>query len=181
MNGAEAGGPLVPRLLAHLVDASRKYAWTVVLAGILLGGGAGFYASRHLGVNTNTDEMFSTSLPWRQREIAFERDFPQLQGLLVAVIDAKVPEAAEETARDLARVLRPDDRLFSMVSRPGSSPYFSKEGLLFLSTSDLARLLNRIVDAQPFLGKLAQDPTARGLFSALGLLGQGVTHGGANL
>ncbi|MGH7079572.1 MAG: MMPL family transporter [Acetobacteraceae bacterium] len=181
MNGAEAGGPLVPRLLAHLVDASRRSAWTVVLAGILLGAGTGFYASRHLGVNTNTDEMFSTSLPWRQREIAFERDFPQLQGLLVAVIDAKVPEAAEETARDLARVLRPDHRLFSMVSRPGSSPYFSKEGLLFLSTSDLARLLNRIVDAQPFLGKLAQDPTARGLFSALGLLGQGVTHGGANL
>ncbi|MGH7121355.1 MAG: MMPL family transporter, partial [Acetobacteraceae bacterium] len=181
MNGAEAGGPLVPRLLAHLVDASRRYAWTVMLAGILFGLGAGFYASRHLGVNTNTDEMFSASLPWRQREIAFERDFPQLQGFLVAVIDAKVPEAAEETARDLARALRPEHRLFSTVSEPGSSPYFSKEGLLFLSTSDLARLLNRIVDAQPFLGKLAQDPTAGGLFSALGLLGQGVTHGGVNL
>ncbi len=181
MRGTDDGGPLLQRLLAHLVTASRRYARAVVLAGILLAGGAGFYASRHLGVNTNTDEMFSASLPWRQREIAFERAFPELQGLLVAVIDARAPEAGEETARDLARALRPDQRLFSMVSRPGSSPYFSKEGLLFLSTSDLTRLLNRIVDAQPFLGKLAQDPTARGLFSALGLLGQGVVHGGANL
>jgi len=181
MRGMESRGLLLERLLTRLVDASRRYAWTVVLAGILLAGGAGLSASRHLGVNTNTDEMFSASLPWRQREIAFERAFPELQGLLVAVIDAKVPEAAQETARDLARALRPDHKLFSMVSRPGSSPYFSKEGLLFLSTSDLTRLLNRIVDAQPFLGKLAADPTARGLFSALGLLGQGVTHDGANL
>ncbi|MGH7056347.1 MAG: MMPL family transporter [Acetobacteraceae bacterium] len=181
MKGTEPRRPLLQRLLVHLVDASRRYAWTVVLGGLLLATGAGFYASRHLGVNTNTDQMFSASLPWRQRKIAFEREFPKLQGLLVAVIDARLPEAGEETARNLARALRPDHKLFSMVSRPGSSPYFSKEGLLFLSTNDLARLLNRIVDAQPFLGKLAQDPTARGLFSALGLLGQGVTHDGANL
>ncbi|MGH7103616.1 MAG: MMPL family transporter [Acetobacteraceae bacterium] len=181
MRAAGPHGLLLQRLLARLVDASQRYAPMVVLGGILLASGAGLYASRHLGVNTNTDEMFPASLSWRQQEIAFERDFPQLQGLLVAVIDAKVPEAAEETARDLARALRPDQRRFAMVNRPGSSPYFSKEGLLFLSSSDLTRLLNRIVDAQPFLGELAQDPTARGLFSALGLLGQGVTHGGANL
>ncbi len=177
----EAGGAVIPRLLARLVDASRRHARLVVLAGLLLAAGAGVYARHHLGVNTDTDQMFSASLPWRQREIAFEHAFPQFQGLLVAVIDAKVPEEAEETARGLAHALSSDHAHFSMVSRPGASPYLAKEGLLFLSTSDLTRLLNRIVDAQPFLGKLAQDPTARGLFSALGLLGQGVTHGGTNL
>ena len=80
----------------------------VVLAGILLAAGSGFYASRHLGVNTDTDQMFSASLPWRQRAMALDRAFPQFQGLLVAVIDAKVPEEAEVTARDLTRALAAD-------------------------------------------------------------------------
>ncbi|HTU55944.1 MAG TPA: MMPL family transporter [Acetobacteraceae bacterium] len=181
MNRAEPGATLLQRLLAHLVDASRRNAWWVVLVGIVLAAGSGFYASRHLGVNTDTDQMFSASLSWRQREMAFERAFPQFQGLLVAVIDAKVPEEAEATARGLAGALASDRADFSMVSRPGSSPYLAKEGLLFLSTPDLTRLLNRVIGAQPFLGKLAADPTARGLFAALGLLGQGVTHGSADL
>jgi hopanoid biosynthesis associated RND transporter like protein HpnN len=181
MTRKESGASFVQRALVRVVDASRRRAWMVVLAGILLAAGSGFYASGHLGVNTDTDQMFSASLPWRQRAMALDRAFPQFQGLLVAVIDAKVPEEAEETARDLARTLAPDHALFSMVSRPDASPYLQKEGLLFLSTPELTSLLNRTIDAQPFLGTLSADPTARGLFSALGLLGQGVTHGDADL
>jgi hypothetical protein len=148
---------------------------------ILLAAGSGFYASHYLGVNTDTDQMFSASLPCRQRAMAMDRAFPQFQGLLVAVIDANVPEEAEQTARDLTHALAANHTDFSMVSRPGSSSYRSKEGLLFLSTPELTDLMNRTIDAQPFLGTLSGDPTSRGLFSALGLLGQGVTHGDANL
>jgi len=103
MHGAVPVGSTLQRLLVGLVGTSRKYAWAVVIAGVLFASGAGVYASRHLGVNTDTDQMFSASLPWRQREMSLEREFPQFQGLLVAVIDAKAPEAAEETARDLAQ------------------------------------------------------------------------------
>ena len=181
MSSTGSGPALLQRALVRLADASRRHAWTVVLAGILLAAGSGFYASHHLGVDTDTDQMFSASLPWRQRAMALDRAFPQFQGLLVAVIDANVPEEAEQTARDLTHALAADHTDFSMVSRPGSSPYLSKEGLLFLSTPELTDLMNRTIDAQPFLGTLSADPTSRGLFSALGLLGQGVTHGDANL
>jgi hypothetical protein len=68
----------------------------------------------HLGVNTDTDQMFFASLPWRQRAMALDRAFPQFQGLLVAVVDANVPEEAEETARDLTRALAADHKDFSM-------------------------------------------------------------------
>jgi len=95
------GLPGVAHMLARLVDVSRRQAVLVVLGGILLAAGSGFYASRHLSVNTDTDQMFSASLPWRQHAMAMERAFPQFQGLLVAVIDAKVPEEAEEAADDL--------------------------------------------------------------------------------
>jgi uncharacterized protein len=181
MSGTGSGASLLQRALVQLVDASRRHAWTVVLAGTLLAVGSGLYASHHLGLNTDTDQMFSASLPWRQRAMVLDRAFPQFQGLLVAVIDANVPEEAEETARDLTRVLATDRTDFSMVVRPGSSPYLSKEGPLFLSAPELTHLMNRTIDAQPFLGTLSADPTSRGLFSALGLLGQGVMHGDANL
>ena len=168
MSGTDSDASLLQRALVRLVDASRRHAWMVVLAGVLLAAGSGFYASHHLGVNTDTDEMFSASLPWRQRAMALDRAFPQFQGLLVAVIDANVPEEAEETARDLTRALAADHTDFSMVSRPGSSPYLSKEGLLFLSTPELTDLMNRTIDAQPFLGTLSADPTSRGLFYRAG-------------
>src|SRR5262245_58590304 len=143
MSTTGSGASFFQRALVRLVDASRRHAWTVVLAGIVLAAGSGLYSSGHLGVNTDTDQMFSASLPCRQRAMALDRAFPQFQGLLVVVIDANAPEEAEETARDLTQALAVDQRHFSIVSRPGSSPYLSKEGLLFLSVPELTDLMNR--------------------------------------
>ena len=151
------------------------------LGGIVLAAASGLYASRHLGIDTDTDRMFDASLPWRQHAMALDRAFPQFQGLLVAVINADVAEEAEATARDLAGALSAIHADFSMVRRPDASPYLRNEGLLLLSTGQLTDVLNRTIDAQPFLGKLAADPTAVGLFSALSLLGTGVTHDDADL
>ena len=177
--------PDVASLLQHalvgLVDRSRRHAWFVVIAGMLLAGASGLYASRHLGISTDTDQMFAASLPWRQHAMALSRAFPQSQGLLVAVIDGDTPEAADATAQGLAHALSDDHTHFTEVRRPDASPYLRKEGLLLLPVQQLTDLLNRTIDAQPFLGKLAADPTVRGLFSALSLLGQGVTNGDADL
>ena len=172
---------LLQRALTGVVDFSRRFAVWVVLAGVVVAGASGFYARHHLGIDTDTDHMFAASLPWRQHQMALDRDFPQFQGLLVAVINADVPEEADATAQALAQALAKDHTHFSMVRRPDSSPYLRREGLLLLPTDQLNDLLNRTIDAQPFLGKLAADPTARGLFSALSLLGQGVTHDHADL
>ena len=82
------------RLLVGLVDLCRSNALRVVVAGGLLAVFAGWYAGRHLGIDTETDDMFAESLPWRQRAKIFAEAFPQFQNLLVVVIDAKEPEAA---------------------------------------------------------------------------------------
>jgi uncharacterized protein len=171
----------LPLLLARLAELCRRYALPVVLGGVLLAGFSAFWAVGHLGVSTNTDNLFSPDLPWRQRAAAFNRHFPQFNNLLVAVIDAKQPEEADATANDLAAKLSADPTHFLTVRRPDNSPFLRKQGLLFLDTPQLTDLLNRTIDAQPFLGQLVADPTARGLFSALGLLGLGVTHGDTDL
>jgi len=169
------------RPLVGLVDFCRRNSLRVVLAGGLLAVLAGWYAAGHLGINTDTDQMFAASLPWRQRAELFKSYFPQFRDLLVAVIDAKEPEEAEATAAGLAERLAEDRTNFLSVSRPDASPFLKREGMLFLETSRLESLLDRTIDAQPFLGELAQDPSARGVFKSLSLLGTGVVEGKADL
>jgi len=169
------------RLLVGLVAACHRHARLVVLVGILLAVFSGWYSAGHLGVSTDTDQMFSASLPWRQRAIALQKEFPQNRDILAVVIDADQPEEADATAAALADTLAADHTHFRSVTRPDASPFLSREGLLFLDPKPLEALLNRTIDAQPFLGQLAADPSARGLFAALALLGVGVQKDQADL
>ena len=170
-----------PALLVGLVDFCRRNALFVVFAGILLVIFSGWYAAGHLGITTETDEMFAASLPWRQRAEMFKKLFPQFQDLLVAVIDAKEPEEVDATAAAVAKALAGNHEHFLSVRRPDASPFLEREGLLYLDTPQLESLIERMIDAQPFLGELAKDPSARGLFDALSLLGTGVEQGQVNL
>jgi uncharacterized protein len=169
------------RLLIALIERCRRNALAVVITAILFGMFAVTYAVGHLALSSETDLLFSPDLPWRQRAAAFKAEFPQFQNLLVAVIDAREPEEAEATAAALEQALLADRVNFQTVQRPDAFPFLRQEGMLFLDRGKLEATLDRIIDAQPFLGTLANDPSARGLFAALGLLGQGVERQHANV
>ena len=172
---------MLKHLLVRLVDACRRRAVIVVLGGFLLAGFSAWFAAGHLGVSTDTDLMFAPSLKWRQRAVAMDKAFPQFRDLLVAVIDAREPEEADATAAALAAKLAADTAHFVSVRRPDALPFFHKEGLLFLDPKQLAALMDQTIDVQPFLGQLVADPSVRGLFAALSLLGMGATRGDADL
>jgi hopanoid biosynthesis associated RND transporter like protein HpnN len=169
------------RLLIRLVDFSRRHSLPVVIVGVLLAVFAAWVASVRLGVSTDTDLLFKDTLPWRQRAAEMNHDFPQFRDLLVAVVDARIPEEADATAAQLAAKLAADTAHFRTVRRPDSNPFLEKEGLLFLQPKQLSGLMDQTIDAQPFIGQLVADPSARGLFAALSLLGMGVTQGDADL
>ncbi len=168
-------------LLVGLADFARRHAVAVVLAGVLLAVLSVLVAGRYLGVSTDTDLMFSARLPWRQAALRFDREFPQFNNLLVVVIDAAEPEEADATAAELAARLKADPALFKTVTRPDKSAFLDQEGLLFLGTRQLTSVMNQTIDAQPFIGQLVADPSARGLFSALALIGLGVQRGDVDL
>ncbi len=171
----------VSSLLARLVAACCARAGISVLVGVLLGAASLGATVTWLGVSTDTDKLFAASLPWRQRDMAFNAAFPQFQDLLVAVVDGASPEVAGQTAAALAAALGQDHQHFDAVRRPDASPYLEQNGLLFLDPAPLGKLLDSTIDAQPFLGQLARDPSARGLFAALGLVGQGIERGQADV
>ena len=159
--------------------AARRPALVLTVA-LLLAAACATLAATRLAVTTDVGTLFSASLPWKQREAELKHLFPQFEDLLVAVIDADSPEAADVTAAGLQKALAQDPH-FKSARRPDASPFFDREGLLFLDQDTLQNLLDQTIDAQPFLGQLAADPSARGLFAALSLVGMGVERGQADL
>lgn len=171
----------LPDLLARIADFSRRHALQVLLGGILVGALSLWAAHARLGITTDTDKLFSSRLPWRQAQLAMNNEFPQFQNLLVAVVQSPIPEVADSTAAALAKRLSTDKARFASVRRPDASPWFRQNAFMFLDSQTLQDLLNRTIDAQPFLGQLVADPSARGLFAALNLVAQGVQRGDADV
>ena len=136
----------VANLIAALTEFCRRRAEWVLLAGLALA------------------VLSATAAYLRLRSSA---DSEQFQGMLVAAVDAPVPEAAQETAAQLARALAADKQHFRSVTLPDASPYLAANALLFLEPKPLTEVLDHIIDAQPFLGQVAADPSARGLFAGL--------------
>ncbi len=169
------------RLIVAIVNFSHRRAVPILaLYAFLVALGLNF-AVHHLTIDTDTDHLFAASLPWRQQQMRLDRAFPQFNNLIVAVIRAPTPEAETSTARELANAVARDKTHFVDVSRPSSGAFYRQNGLLLLPQAKLAELLNTIVIAEPFLGQLSADPSAAGLFKALGLIAQGVSSGQANL
>ena len=160
--------------IARLVDTSRRYAWLIILTFTLLAAACLWFAAGHLGIDSNTDHMFADSLPWRQQELAVDREFPQFNNVLVAVVRGATPEETDATAGALAQALRADPAHFHDATRPDADPFFRQEGLLLLPSQDLNKLLDSLLNAQPLLGPLAKQPSALGLLYGVSLMAAGV-------
>lgn len=131
---------------------------TLCLVGLSL-----IYTAANLRIDTDTTDMISEEVVFRQNQTAFKRDFPAFSDTIVAVIDSDTPERSENAARRLADALKTDREHFSRVDLPGSSSFFEQNGLLYLDMATLAKLSDRLAEAQPLLAALADDPNLRGL------------------
>lgn len=165
------------KLIIAIVAAVRRHAVLVILGFVLLAGAGLHYTAGHLSINTDTDKLFAESLPWRQAQIEENKNFPQFNNVLVAVVRGATPEEAQETAVALNAALSADKTHFHDSSYQAGEKFYAEEGLLLMPPERLAKQLSQIVAAQPFLGQLAADPSARGLFNGLGLIAQGVQSG----
>jgi hopanoid biosynthesis associated RND transporter like protein HpnN len=168
-------------LLVQLVDFCRRRAALVALAGVALATAATVYAAGHLAFDTDTGKLIDARVPWRQREIAFDRAFPQTTDLLAIVVDGATADLAEDATAALAQRLAAQPKLFKTVRRPDGGEFFQKNGLLFLPVAEVQSITERIISAQPLIGSLAADPSLRGLFGALALALEGVRRGEAKL
>lgn len=160
-----------------MVNLARRYAVLCVLLFLVAAVLGARYTAKNLRMDTDTDHLFASSLPWRQAQIQENKNFPQFNDLIVAVVRGATPEETAETAQALNAALCADKENFKESSYPAGDRFYQTEGLLLLPVDDLATMLTKIISAQPFLGQLAAQPSAEGLFTGLGLIAQGVQAG----
>jgi len=158
---------VIAAIVARIVEFARRNAVLVMVACLVLAAAAAVYAAGHLAVDTDIERMLPSNVAWRQNERALDEAFPQNNNLLVAVIDARTPDLAEQAAAELADKMRAEPQLFTHVRQPDGGPFFDRNGLLYLSPEELDKVAQQLIAAQPLIGSLAHDPSLRGLFDAL--------------
>jgi uncharacterized protein len=169
----ETSPPLIAAI-ARVVRLSTRHAWVVIAAFLIAAVLAGTYVARHIAINTDSGTLLSSSLPWRQQEIKLNDLFPQRTDLIVAVVDATTPEAADEAADALVNALAPQTNVIRAVNRPDGGEFFARNGILFLSVDDVRKNMDQLIKAEPFLGTLALDPSLRGILGAISQSLEGV-------
>jgi hopanoid biosynthesis associated RND transporter like protein HpnN len=150
--------------------------WLVLLVALALTL-AFAYSARQLTVNTSTDDVLAADLPFRQADLAYHRAFPE-EELAVVVVDAPTSEAAQLAAEKLVARAGTHQQ-FERVDLAGSSPYFDRYGLLFLSPAEIEDLGAQLRQARRLLINLSRDPSLRGMASLLGVAQEGAQESGA--
>src|SRR5262249_26300692 len=140
------------------------------------------YFAQHFAITTDSNKLLSSSLPWRQQEIALDRAFPWRVDQIIAVIDAATPEAAEEAAEALVNDLSHRSEVIRTVPRPDGGEIFScRTGIVFPPLDVFRSESADLIAAQRFLGSLAADPPLRGVLGTLAQSMEGVRLGKTKL
>jgi hopanoid biosynthesis associated RND transporter like protein HpnN len=144
------------RWLAVLVGGVVRRPYFVVIATLMLVAICGRYAVDRLGINTDTANMISPTLAWRQDFIAYRDAFPARDRNIIVAVEADDAATAATAAAELAAAVeaRPDQ--FVGVFLAGYGEFFDRNGLLYLPIEALDQLSDRLVAAQPLIGQLGE-------------------------
>lgn len=168
---------MLSTLTSRLNAFCGRHVALVLTIFTLLCVGSAWLSLTHLGITTETDKLFADTLPWKQKNHQIESLFPGEKNTLVAIISAATPEEGRETANELTERLSKDTTHFDRVDQPDANPFYTRNAFLFIDTKQLDTLLDSTISAQPFLGTLAADPSARGLFGTFGLMAKAIRTG----
>lgn len=150
---------------------SRWGDWTlskpfVVLAIMVVLGILGLqYTAKHLSINTDTAELIAPDAPFQQNRRNFEKAFSQDMHTLLLVVESDTPELTQSATKRLWRLLSANKDQINSAYIPNDNAFFRQNGLLYLDTDALQSLSNNLSQAQPFIGRIAQEPNLTGFFS----------------
>ncbi|MDO9048682.1 MAG: MMPL family transporter [Methylobacter sp.] len=142
--------------------------WTLLLLSLLLCGATLYYTINNLEINTNTAEMLSPDLPFQQNQAHFNQAFPEDATTIIFVVEAETPEESSQAAGKLAEQLGNASDRFDSAYIPTDNAFFRQQALLYLDQNDLDNFAQKLTDAQPFIGHLAQNYHLEGLFGIIG-------------
>jgi uncharacterized protein len=162
--------------IVSVVDYCTRYAYATIAVSLLIAGISSYYTAEHFAINTDVTKLISKDVAWRQREIAFDRLFPNRnERYILAVVEAPTSELASLARTELADKLALDKALFTSVTQPGGSAFFRQNGLLFVPTEELAQITKPLARAALLIRSLVVDPSLRGVAGVVGFVLAGVS------
>ncbi|MCK9395580.1 MAG: efflux RND transporter permease subunit [Methylobacter sp.] len=155
---------------SHIIF-SRWGDWTlgnpimVLSIVVLFSALALYYTVGHLSINTDTAELIAPDAPFQQNRRNYEKAFSQDMHTLLLVVESDTPELTKAATKRLLRLLSANKEHFNSAYIPNDNEFFRQNGLLYLETGELQSLSNNLSLAQPFIGRIAQEPNLTGFFS----------------
>ncbi len=148
----------------HLV---QRHKIAVVVLSVITASVAAIYAQQNIRINTDTEDMLSAKLEWRQLDRQLATEFPQFAGGIVIVIEAPTPDQAVDAANALSQKLQQETAMFTSVFSLRALPFMQRAALLYLDPETLQKTADDLAKIQPLLAILVGDPTLRGLFALI--------------
>ncbi len=159
--------PSIEKILLAWNNWVARYSLIIVCLVPLLAVWILFYTANNLGMNTDTTDMLSSELSWRQLDSEYETLFPHSSGNLILVIEAETPDEAMDSALTLENKLKENHQLFKTIFYPKNERFIRESSLLYLDIDELQDLADTIAVNQPFLSRLIENQTLTGFIDML--------------
>jgi len=153
------------RSYALLGNWTLGHPFTVLSIIVVLGILAVHYTIGHLRIDTDTGKLIAPDAPFQQYRRLYEQAFSQDLSTLLLVVESDTPELTKSAGRRLLGLLSSNTDYFNSAYIPNDNKFFRENGLLYLDTDELQTLSNDLSVAQPFIGRIAQEPNLTGFFS----------------
>src|SRR6266536_891415 len=113
---------MLQQTIVATVDFCTRHAVQIIGIAVVLGLAAAVYAAGHFAIDADVNKLISKELPWRQREVAFEKSFPPKEETMLAVIDAPTAELVTQATTALIEKLAVQKDLFRSILEAGGGP-----------------------------------------------------------
>ncbi len=154
------------RALGQLVRAACAFPVLTVAVALLLAAASVWYAVTSLGLATSTRALLPQGLPYVERFVEYDREFGELDDLVIVVEARTLPEATVYASR-LVRELRIRQAPLRRIAYRIDPKQFEGRALLYLNKDKLAEIRDRIFDYQEFMEAFAVRPTLDQLVDGL--------------
>jgi uncharacterized protein len=159
-------------MYSRVVGFIMRHPVGVILAAVLGAVFALLYTATHLEFDSNRLDLVSAGEHYTQLDAAFSREFEDLPGSMVVVIQNKHPERAKAFATALAQRWETDPHIAKVFYHIDVDA-LKRKGLLYLSPDELTDLRQQLQEHHAVLQELAASPTLQNLFA---LVNQEVTR-----
>ena len=153
--------------LRRLVRVACAFPTLTVGLTVVLSAASVWYALTTLTFATSTRALLPQGLPYIERYVELNRDFGDLDDLVIVVEARSAPEA-KVYANRLVRELHAQRVPLRRISYRIDPKQFEGRALLYMSKEKLAEIRDRVFDYQSFLETFAARPTLDQLAEGLG-------------